>query len=173
MRSYGRGVPEVGLEPMSDEEYAEFRERSEVSYAAEIAASRAVSLPEARRQAAEDHDRLLPEGVRTPGHYLWTAYEGAEPVGNLWLHMETRADGPHAFGYGIEVRQELRRRGYGRAIAAAAEQKCRQMNVVSIGLTVFGPNRAAQSLYEDLGFEVTVLQMRKHLVDGPQSPRPG
>jgi ribosomal protein S18 acetylase RimI-like enzyme len=36
------------------------------------------------------------------------------------------------------------------------------MNVVSIGLTVFGPNRAAQSLYEDLGFEVTVLQMRKH-----------
>jgi len=47
------------------------------------------------------------------------------------------------------------------------------MNVVSIGLTVFGPNRAAQSLYEDLGFEVTVLQMRKHLVDGPDSARPG
>jgi hypothetical protein len=55
---------------MSDREYAEFRERSEVSYAAEIAASRAVPLPDARRQAAEDHERLLPEGVRTPGHYL-------------------------------------------------------------------------------------------------------
>jgi len=37
------------------------------------------------------------------------------------------------------------------------------MKVVSIGLTVFGPNKAAQNLYEDLGFEVTVLQMRKHL----------
>ena len=38
-----------------------------------------------------------------------------------------------------------------------------EMRVVSIGLTVFGPNKAAQSLYEHLGFEVTVLQMRKHL----------
>jgi hypothetical protein len=37
------------------------------------------------------------------------------------------------------------------------------MRVVSIGLTVFGPNKAAQSLYEHLGFEVTVLQMREHL----------
>jgi len=38
VRSYGRGVPEVRLEPMSDEEYAHFRERSEASYEAQIAA---------------------------------------------------------------------------------------------------------------------------------------
>ena len=37
------------------------------------------------------------------------------------------------------------------------------MNIVAIGLTVFGPNKAAQSLYEDLGIDVTVLQMRKRL----------
>src|SRR5215211_6656669 len=106
---------------MSDREYAEFRERSEVSYAAEIAASRAVPLPEARRQAAEDHERLLPEGVRTPDHYLWTAYDGNEPVGDLWLHVEPKPDGLHAFGYGFEVRQGLRHRGYRPAIAAPAE----------------------------------------------------
>ncbi|HKH54550.1 MAG TPA: hypothetical protein VKA58_03770 [Propionibacteriaceae bacterium] len=29
-------MPDVRLEPMSDEEYAEFRERSEASYAAAI-----------------------------------------------------------------------------------------------------------------------------------------
>jgi ribosomal protein S18 acetylase RimI-like enzyme len=84
-------------------------------------------------------------------------------VGDLWLHVEAKSDGLHAFGYAFEVRQELRRHGYGRAITAAAEQKCREMNVVSIGLTVFGPNKAAQSLYEDLGFEVTALQMRKRV----------
>jgi ribosomal protein S18 acetylase RimI-like enzyme len=156
-------MPEVRLEPMSDEEYADFRERSEVSYAAEIARSRALGLPEARRKAAEEHQQLLTEGLKTPGHYLWTAYEGDQPVGDLWLHVEIKPDGLHAFGYAFEVRPELRRRGYGRAITAAAEQKCREMNVVSIGLTVFGPNKAAQSLYEDLGFEVTVLQMRKRV----------
>jgi hypothetical protein len=40
-------------------------------------------------------------------------------------------------------------------------------------MTVFGPNRAAQSLYEDLGIEVTVLQIRKHVIDGPDSARSG
>ena len=148
---------------MSDGEYAEFRERSEASYATEIAASRAIPLPEARRRAAEEHRNLLSQGLRTPGHYLWTAYEGDQPVGDLWLHVEAKSDGLHAFGYAFEVRPELRRRGYGRAITAAAEQKCREMNVVAIGLTVFGPNKVAQSLYEDLGFETTVLQMRKRL----------
>jgi GNAT superfamily N-acetyltransferase len=156
-------VPEVRLKPMTDEQYAEFRERSEASYATNIAASGAMPPPEALRKAAEDHQRLLSEGLRTPGHYLWTAYEGDQPVGDLWLHVEAKSDGPHAFGYAFEVRQELRTRGYGRAITVAAEQKCRELNVVSIGLTVFGFNKAAQRLYEDLGFEITAIQMRKRL----------
>jgi hypothetical protein len=51
----------------------------------------------------------------------------------------------------------------GRATTAVAEQKCREMNVVSIGQTVFGSNKAAQTLYEDLGFKPTVLQMCRRL----------
>lgn len=160
---YSQGVPEVHLEPMADDEYAAFRRRSEASYAKQISASRAIPPTEAVRKAAEEHQALLSDGLRTPGHYLWTAFEGDQPVGHLWLHVEAKSDGLHAFGYDFEVRPELRRRGYGRAITRAAEQKCRDMDVVAIDLTVFGPNKAAQSLYEDLGFEPTVLQMRKHL----------
>ena len=161
--NYSRRVPEVRLEPMTEDEYAEFRKRSEQNYATRIAAARALPLPEARRTATDEHQALLSAGLRTPGHYLWTAFEDDQPVGHLWLHVEAKSDGLHAFGYDFEVRPELRRRGYGRAITAAAEQKCREMNVVAIGLTVFGPDKAAQSLYEDLGFETTVLQMRKRL----------
>ena len=108
-------------------------------------------------RAPEGKTDLPPPGTASPKNLRH------RPAPNLWLHLGTKPDGLHAFGYGIEVRQELRRRGYGRAIAAAAETKCREMRVVSIGLTVFGPNKAAQSLYEHLGFEVTVLQVRKHL----------
>lgn len=149
---------------MTDAEFAEFRERSEADYADDIAASGAMPLAEAARRAAEDHERLLPDGLRTPGHHLWTAYDGDQPVGDLWLHVEDKSDGRHAFGYNFEVRPELRRRGYGRAITVAAEKRCRELGVVSIGLSVFGFNKAAQSLYEDLGFEVTAVQMRKRLV---------
>lgn len=159
---------EVRLESMSSEEYADYRERSTASFAKEIAASRGVPLAEARRIADEDHSSLLPEGRRTPGHFLWTAWQGDQPVGDLWIQVEAKPDGLHAFAYGLEVRTDLRRRGYGRAIAFAAEQRCREMRVISVGLTVFGPNKAAQALYESLGFETTVMQMRLRL-----TPRPG
>lgn len=154
---------ELRLEPMTGQEYATYRKSGEASYAANIAASGALPLPEARRKAAEDFQRLLPEGLRTPGHRLWTAYEHEDHVGVLWLHLEEQSDGMHAFGYDFEVREELRQRGYGRAMMLAAERTCRELGVVSVGLSVFGSNMAARSLYEERGFEVTALQMRKRL----------
>jgi GNAT superfamily N-acetyltransferase len=153
----------VRLEPMTDAQYLDYRERAEDDYAANIAASGAMALPEARRKAVEDYARLLPDGLRTEGHHLWTAYDGDDEVGVLWLHVEQRSDGPHAFGYDFEVRSDLRRRGYGRAIAEAAERACREWGVVSIGLSVFGFNTGARGLYEKLGYQVTSVQMRKRL----------
>jgi GNAT superfamily N-acetyltransferase len=58
---------------------------------------------------------------------------------------------------------DLRRKGYGRAMIQAVEQRCREWGVVSIGLSVFGFNLPARALYEQTGFEVTAIQMRKRL----------
>lgn len=77
--------------------------------------------------------------------------------------MERKSDGPHAFVYDFEVCPEVRRKGYGRAILEAAEAQCREWGVVSVGLSVFGFNAGARTLYEQMGFEVAVLQMRKRL----------
>lgn len=81
----------------------------------------------------------------------------------LWLHLEQKSDGPHAFGYDFEVREELRRKGYGRAIMQTAEQVCRELGVVSVGLSVFGFNLGARALYEQMGYEVAAIKMRKRL----------
>jgi hypothetical protein len=87
----GECLRSTPLEPMSDEEYAEFRERSQVSYAAATAAScrflRLVARPPRTKGSYCRRD------LRTPDHYLWTAYEGDEPVGDLWLHAETKPVG--------------------------------------------------------------------------------
>ncbi|MCI4062586.1 GNAT family N-acetyltransferase [Micromonospora sp. R77] len=151
------------LEPMTDEQYERYRARAEEDYARNIADSGAMPLPEAREKSRADYQRLLPDGLATEGHRLWTAYDGADEVGLLWLHVEQKSDGPHAFGYDFEVREDLRRRGYGRAMIQAAEQVCRELGVVSIGLNVFGFNAGARALYEEMGFEVTSVQMRKPL----------
>lgn len=148
---------------MTEAQYPAYRQLAEARYAQDIAASGTLPEREAREKAAEDFDRLLPDGIATPGHHLWLAYDGDNEVGMLWLRLEEKSDGLHAFGFDFNVREELRRNGYGRAIMLAAEQECRDRGVVSVGLSVFGFNAGARSLYEQMGFEVTVMQMRKRL----------
>ena len=151
------------LEPMTEEQYRVYREFAEQDYAENIARSGAMPLADAIKKAAEDFARLHPDGLATPDDLLWTAYDGDEQVGMLGLRLQQRSDGLHAFGFDFRVEAGLRRQGYGRAIMAAAEQVCRERGILSVGLNVFGFNLGAQSLYQQMGFEVTSVQMNKRL----------
>jgi GNAT superfamily N-acetyltransferase len=153
----------VRLEPMTADQYASYRTSAESHYAESVAGSGAMSLENARAKAAEDFARLLPDGLDTEGHELFTAYDGDDPVGMLWLHFDRKPDGEHVFGYDFSVREELRRHGYGKAVMVAAEQLCRDRGVLSVGLSVFGNNTGARALYEQMGYEATSIQMRKWL----------
>ena len=156
-------VIDVRLEPMTEERYRRYRELAEQDYAGNIAESGAMSYPDALAKSAEDFGRLLPKGLASPDQFLFTGWDGETEVGVLWLRIEQKSDGLHAFGFDFRVEPELRRHGYGRAIMVAAEQICRERGVVSVGLSVFGFNLGARSLYEQMGFEVTAVQMRKRL----------
>jgi GNAT superfamily N-acetyltransferase len=171
--SLARVSPTVRLVPMSPEQFARYRATSEQEYAEQIRESGSLPADEAAAKAADDFARLLPDGLATPDHRLWTAYDDADDgvieVGMLWLHLSPTSEGLAAFGYDLSVRPDLRGRGYGRAIVTTALDACRDLGVVSVALNVFGQNLTARSLYEDLGFEVTSIQMRKVLArtDGP------
>lgn len=156
----------VRLEPMSRDEYDAYRVTAEREYADSLRDSGALPEAEAVEKSAADYARLLPDGFDTEGHRFWTAYDDSGSdgaVGMLWLHLVPRSEGLTAFGYDFAVREELRRSGFGRAIMVAAEAECRALGVVSVGLNVFGHNRGAQALYEQMGFEVTGISMTKRL----------
>lgn len=156
----------VRLEPMSRGEYDAYRVSAEREYADSLRDSGALPEAEALAKSVADYARLLPDGFDTEGHRFWTAYDAEGDhgaVGMLWLHLTDTTEGLTAFGYDFAVREDLRRTGYGRAIMLAAETECRGLGVVSVGLNVFGHNRGAQALYEQMGFEVTGISMAKRL----------
>lgn len=157
------GAPALRLEPMTQEQFDTYRPQAEESYATTIAESGMQPAAEARERSAADFSRLLPQGLITPEHFFWTAYDGQLDVGLIWLNIRQRSDGLHAFGYDFLVQEELRRHGYGRAIVVAGERICRDRDVVSVGLNVFGHNDGARSLYEQMGFQVTAALLKKHL----------
>ncbi|HET6625481.1 MAG TPA: GNAT family N-acetyltransferase [Nocardioidaceae bacterium] len=157
------GAPVVRLEPAGRAQYERYRATAERRYAEAIAESGMAAAQEARAKSAADYARLLPDGLDTPGHFFWTAYDGEAEVGLAWIHETARSDGPHAYGYDLLVAEPLRRHGYGRAIMLAVEDVCRARGVVSVALTVFGHNPGARALYEQMGFAASATLLRKPL----------
>jgi ribosomal protein S18 acetylase RimI-like enzyme len=153
---------EVELRPMSEAEYAEFRERSVQAYADELTRSHDMSAHDALRRSEETFAPTLAEVVAHQPTWLSRVRLDGEPVGWLWLGPPP-VGGTGVFVYDIEVDESRRGEGLGRAIMLAAEDLVRDAGYDRLRLNVFGWNERAQSLYRSLGYEVMSIQMRKML----------
>jgi ribosomal protein S18 acetylase RimI-like enzyme len=120
---------------------------------------------EAVLRSQEAHESLLPQGLATPGHeFVHLAVTGEpDPVGFLWWAETESAGVRGAYVYGLEVEAHARRRGIARAALRELERRARARGWRFISLHVFGHNRAARGLYEQVGFEPTNITMRKSL----------
>lgn len=148
----------VELRPMSEPAYLAYAERAEREYAAERHAS-GEPLDEAERIAAEQMAELLPDGLKTRDAHLFTPTLDGEELGLLWLGTDL----PVVYVYDIELREELRGRGLGRAVMEAAVAWAAAHGAPAVGLNVFGHNDRARALYDRLGFRVVEDSWRADL----------
>ena len=155
----------VKLEPMSEEEFVEWRGSHSKDYADEKVKSGAWSPEEAPRLADEEYTRLLPKGLRTADNFLYTSVDDAtgEKVGHIWFTKMTYGGQTFAFVYDLIIFDQFRRKGFGEATMRALEEKVREQGLDSIALHVFGHNHAAKALYEKIGYEITDLNMQKKI----------
>lgn len=153
------------LRAMTQEEYDDYRVRSQQEYAQDIADSRQLDLETALEQSATEFAELLPDGLASPGMHLWTAVsvDNAEPVGLGWLQLRQRPTGVSAWIYDIRVDASRQGQGWGRALMEALHDAARELGATSIALNVFGHNTTAISLYDSLGYAVTAQQMKRDL----------
>jgi GNAT superfamily N-acetyltransferase len=97
-------------------------------------------------------------------HLLRILDADGRPVGVLWVAPHPRRPAA-GWVYDIEVDEDRRGQGFGRAAMLAAEDVARSEGWTAIGLNVFGRNARARALYESLGYTVDSLQMTKVLDD--------
>ena len=150
---------------MTPDEFAAFAEHLARAYADDQVAAGTWAPDEALDRARRGNDELLPQGAATPGMLLFTAEtDGGVPVGSLWLSLTSPRGTPGCgFVYDIEVAEEHRGAGHGRALLAAGEDVLRAHGVEHLELNVFAANPTAIRLYETSGYEVVTQQMRKRL----------
>lgn len=149
------------LKEMSAASYEDYLTTAVAEYAADKVTAGTWSQEEAPILAAESFQRLLPAGVSTKDHQLFSIYLTAEQpaIGVIWLHRQ----GEKAFIYDFIIAEDYRGKGYGKAALAAVDQWAITQGMTEIGLHVFAHNQTAYQLYKKMGYIATDITMMKPL----------
>ncbi|WEH32534.1 GNAT family N-acetyltransferase [Streptomyces sp. AM 4-1-1] len=153
----------VTARPMSDEEYARWDRASRVAYAQNWI-DQGVPEDQARRKSDLDHSTNLPDGLATEGAHMHVLLREDRVVGHVWVARHgVTAEDTVAYVFDVEVREEHRGQGHGRALMLQAENIALASGERRIGLHVFADNVPALRLYESLGYEPTMYNLAKDL----------
>lgn len=155
----------VRLDHMTEAEFQGFLRQSIERYAQENVKAGYWYMEDSLQRSEAEHARLLPEGLKTPDQHVLVVRDertGAS-VGSIWLKVDRSGPIPSGFIYDVFVHEEFRNKGYGKAIMSTIEVKARELGLRTLYLHVFAHNPVAMRLYQDSGFEVGSLNMRKRI----------
>jgi ribosomal protein S18 acetylase RimI-like enzyme len=155
----------IQLVPMSDAEFSKYREQLIREFAVDKVRSGNWRAEGSLERAEQETDQLLPQGLKTKDHHLFSIHDDAleKNVGILWFAVVDWGGKRQTFIYDIMVDEDQRGKGYGSQALIALEAKVKALGLDQIGLHVFGHNRRALKLYEKLGYEITNINMAKKL----------
>jgi GNAT superfamily N-acetyltransferase len=150
------------IRPLREDEYDLFIGRGLAFYVEDMVRA-GVDREVAQAKADLDLPQLLPDGLATPGHSMYAIEDDGRFAGYLWLCDRDGELGHSLFVYAVEVDEEFRGRGLGRAAMAFAEEEARRLGIAKVALNVFGGNAVARQLYLALGYTETAVHMEKRV----------
>jgi ribosomal protein S18 acetylase RimI-like enzyme len=148
---------------MTQTEFDAFLERIIPEYAADNVKAGYWDESEALEKSRKETNGLLPQGLQTENHNLYTVYDEDQAVGIVWMRANVNRPTKSGFIFELRVDERFRGKGYGKQAMLLIEEKAREMGLQSIGLHVFAYNDVARSLYEKLGYEASSLNMKKDI----------
>ena len=153
----------VHLVPMTPGEFQAFYDWDLHEYARELVRADLWTEEPALERSLAELTRILPQGQATPNHFFQKIIsDPAETrVGEVWYALQTYPVGKELFVYWLGIDEPHRRKGYATAALRSLEAIARQERVRRVALAVFGHNREARRLYDQLGFSPTMLFLVK------------
>ncbi len=151
------------LDPMTEKEYAEYSEIIIADYAKDNIEAGYWDAADALELSRQANQRLLPQGIKTPNHYLYVVRDGEQRVGIIWMKANLDTANKNGFIYDIAIEEDQRGKGYGKQAMKLIEAKAQELGIQQMGLHVFAKNKVARNLYESLGYETKSLNMIKDL----------
>jgi ribosomal protein S18 acetylase RimI-like enzyme len=151
----------ITLEPMSIAAFGTWRTKAIKDFAQDKIDALTWTPEEALEKSRASYQKLLPQGLHTPGELLWTIDHDGISIGSLWVHVDKTTN--HFFIYDINIQADQQNQGYGQQTLQVLEAEARRRHITAIDLHVFGGNLRAQHVYTKMGFITTDINMSKPL----------
>ncbi len=122
-------------------------------------------FPQLTKFSPMPDEAALQEIISSPTSSLWIAKnEGGQIIGMLCLAIYRTTTGVHAWIEDVVVDQNARRQGVAAQMTKAAMQFALQNGAKAVSLTSRPERKAANNLYQSLGFELLSTNLyRKNL----------
>ena len=156
----------IHLRPTTQQEWESFLIVEIPEYARDHIRTGGWAEEDAFERATQQYAKLLPNGVETEGHHIFSIVEDETDVsvGFIWYEEKTEASPPVAFVCNLHVFKSYRRRGYATAALTALEDVVHaEHGFKRLQLHVFGHNDAARALYKSMDYRETNVLMVKDL----------
>ncbi|GEB50905.1 GNAT family N-acetyltransferase [Streptomyces cacaoi] len=149
--------------PMSAAEFPAWWEKNAASFRAGLV-ERGLTEEQAQQVSAHTLRTQLPDGAAGRDAALRVLVHEGVDVGTLWIGYRAlpRPD-VDAWVYDVEVAEERRGRGHGRALMLLAERVCLDAGAGRLGLNVFADNPRARGLYTSLHYRTVEQHYAKRL----------
>jgi ribosomal protein S18 acetylase RimI-like enzyme len=153
------------LEPMPEPDLQAYLAETIPAFADDKVKAGTWLAEEALEKSRQSYEELLPEGTKSPRQYLYNIIDTTQgmTVGMLWFGVLADTSHSYAFIYELHVFKAYQRRGFGKRAMLALEGEVKKLGLDRISLHVFGHNRPAQALYDQLGYMITDINMAKRL----------
>jgi ribosomal protein S18 acetylase RimI-like enzyme len=149
----------IALRPLREGEFGDWDAAHRAEYLHGLVEHAGLSRVDAEAKVGRDVAAVLPQGLATPGTWIWVVEADGRRVGSVFLGLR---DGD-AWLYDITIDEAERGRGYGRAAMTALEGEVRALGFQSLALNVWGGNAVARGLYRSLGWAEESVHRRKRL----------
>lgn len=151
----------VKLTPMDEKTFKEYYEQSLEDYAYEHVKAGNWKEDGALEKAKEQFKQLLPYGLATNEHFLFSILHDHNPIGILWLHIRSMGQQKQAFIFDIKLEEDQRGKGSGKETMNALDEYAKAEGITQVRLHVFAHNERAIALYKNMGYEMTDHHMLK------------
>ena len=158
-------APLIALRPMTSGEFQRYLKPAIRGYAQAHIRAGDVDPKKALGRAKRDYAELLPQGLASPGHHLYsiTLVDTGRVIGMAWFELKQRHGRRKAFIFDFAINKAQRGKGFGAQAMSTIEQQARVLGAVVVELHVFGDNLPARGLYEKCGYRYTGMHMSKDL----------